>query len=192
MKRTMILCGLFLSILFLGGCGSGFVPVTGTVTLNGTPVGGAQVSFVTEDGATAYHGSTNPAGEFEITSGAHKGVPAGSYKVTVIKAPQSSAAAATMRPGDVDYMKDVAGKKEPPKGGTGAAGGAGGGKMAGGKGMMMMPGGGPNMSSGSGLKSDLPMVYALSTSTPLKATIPHDGPIKLELTEDKKGAGNKK
>jgi hypothetical protein len=187
MKRGLMLCGLFSFVLVTGGCGTGFVPVSGTVSLDGAPVAGAQVTFVSENGESAYVGGTNDSGSFEITSGQHKGVPSGNYKVTVIKAPRGASTDST-KPGDPEYFKDMmAAKKGPGKGGTG---GGGPGKA----GMMMMqggPGGGP---AGGGsmpaapLKSELPSIYSLHTTTPIKVTVPHDGPVKIELTGDKKDA----
>ncbi|MBX3398447.1 MAG: carboxypeptidase regulatory-like domain-containing protein [Gemmataceae bacterium] len=189
MKRAATLCGLFFLLLVTGGCGSGFVPVSGKVTLDGAPVAGAQVTFVTESGDKAFSGGTNEAGDFEITSGPHKGVPAGNYKVTVIKAPAFGSSTASTKPGDPEYMKDMmaASKKDQPKTGTKAM------NMAPqGKGMMMMPMGGAGPSGAATIKSELPSVYSLNTTTPFKVTVPHDGPVVLDLKDDKKAAAPKK
>ncbi|MBL8865383.1 MAG: carboxypeptidase regulatory-like domain-containing protein [Planctomycetia bacterium] len=188
MKRTASLCGLFLLLLVTGGCGNGFVSVNGKVTLDGTPVAGAQVTFVTESGDKAFSGATNDAGDFEISSGPHKGVPPGNYKVTVIKAPAFGTSSGETKAGDPEYMKDMmsASKKDQqPK--TGMK------NMApGGKGMMMMPMGPGGGASASPLKSELPSIYSLNTTTPFKVTVPHDGPVVLDLKDDKKAAAPKK
>lgn len=189
MKRAATLCGLFLMLLVTGGCGSGFVPVSGKVTLDGAPVAGAQVTFVTESGDKAFSGGTNEAGDFEITSGPHKGVPAGNYKVTVIKAPAFGSSTASTKPGDPEYMKDMsAASKKDQQTKSGMKNTA-----PGGKGMMMMPmGAGGGASAASPLKSELPSIYSLSTTTPLKVTVPPDGPVVLDLKDDKKAAAPKK
>jgi hypothetical protein len=62
------------------------VPVTGTVTYNGTAVDGATVTFSPESGTNAAIGTTDPQGAFSLKShwGADGAVP-GPYKVTVTK-----------------------------------------------------------------------------------------------------------
>ncbi len=192
MKRSATLCGLFLLILLTGGCGSGFVPVSGKVTLDGAPVAGAMVTFVTESGDKAFSGGTNDSGDFEISSGPHKGVPAGNYKVTVIKTPRGASTDST-KPGDAEYIKDMMASKKAPGKTTGPTSSG-----PPGKGMMMMPGGpgggppGGMSAAASPMKSELPSVYSLNTTTPLKVTVPHDGPVVLDLKDDKKAAAPKK
>ena len=83
--------GLFLSVLMLVtfvGCQqkqSG-IPVTGTVTLDGSHVGGATVTFtpVGGEGGVAV-GMTDGSGRFNLSSGAGSGALPGSYAVTVTK-----------------------------------------------------------------------------------------------------------
>jgi hypothetical protein len=83
--------GLFLSVLMLVtfvGCGqkqSG-IPVTGMVTLDGSPVGGATVTFtpVGGEGGVAV-GMTDGSGQFKLSSGAGSGALPGSYAVTITK-----------------------------------------------------------------------------------------------------------
>src|SRR5438132_12905643 len=75
----------------LSGCGGGgpkLVNVTGTVTLNGKPLSGADIVF-TPDQSTkdAFVGSdvTGPEGNFKVMSNGRAGVAPGKYKVIVSK-----------------------------------------------------------------------------------------------------------
>jgi hypothetical protein len=70
------------------GCGqkpSG-IPVTGIVTIDGAPVGGATVTFtpVGGQGGVAV-GMTDGSGRFNLSSGAGSGALPGSYAVTITK-----------------------------------------------------------------------------------------------------------
>ncbi len=89
-----------LSVILIGlaaGCGGGIekapvaggVPVTGTVTLDGKPVGGCRIIYFPTlssqgDGAS---GTTDSAGKYELTSllgnETAVGAPPGSYKVVI-------------------------------------------------------------------------------------------------------------
>lgn len=74
-------------------------PVTGTVTLNGTPVDGATVTFQPIDASgKAAVGLTDSAGTYVLTTfESNDGALSGSYKITVIKteAPAPSSGDAT-------------------------------------------------------------------------------------------------
>jgi hypothetical protein len=93
--RLNHLVGCLLAIAMLAsiGCGSGgshlpkTVPASGTVTLDGKPVDGAQVVFVPAgDGATGAFGTTNASGHFSLRSYDEKdGAIPGTYKVQVSK-----------------------------------------------------------------------------------------------------------
>lgn len=62
------------------------VPVTGTVTLNGTPVEGAQVTFVPVDGGMSAVGLTDASGKYSLTTRSKDdGAMAGSYSVRITK-----------------------------------------------------------------------------------------------------------
>ncbi|MCX7400115.1 MAG: hypothetical protein NT138_20790 [Planctomycetales bacterium] len=81
-----------LGILLLAGCGDGrpsLVPINGTVTLNGTPVEGAQLGFEPQEIEGYSRPSmaiTDAQGKFTIgTYDKADGIPAGSYKVSVFK-----------------------------------------------------------------------------------------------------------
>jgi len=69
----------------VAGCGNRPSKVTGTVTLDGTPVEGATVTFIPVDGkARSASGSTSADGTFELTTFKDKdGALPGDYKVTV-------------------------------------------------------------------------------------------------------------
>lgn len=77
-----------LLLLLVAGCGkSGLIPVQGVLTLDGTPVEGAMIAFISEDGGSAAQGWTKPDGKFALESGDQTGIKPGKYKVTVFKVP---------------------------------------------------------------------------------------------------------
>jgi hypothetical protein len=60
--------------------------VSGTVSLNGTPVAGATVNFISVDGKSSPFGVTDTSGRFRLTTfDQHDGAPLGNYKVTITK-----------------------------------------------------------------------------------------------------------
>jgi hypothetical protein len=84
----------FCALVVLSGCSGKSGPlatVSGVVTHNGTPVEGAKVVFhstVEVDGKAgqAYGAQTDSTGKYVIASaGKEPGIPAGLYKVTVVK-----------------------------------------------------------------------------------------------------------
>ena len=83
---------LLLTVGLLSGCGDGrpsLVPVSGKVTLNGAPVDGALVGFE-PDGIDGYSrpsiATTDSSGNFVVgTYDKADGMPAGKYKVSVLK-----------------------------------------------------------------------------------------------------------
>jgi len=158
------------------------VKVKGVVQLDGVPVEGATVSFISEDGKDTYSGFTDASGNFSLSSGPQEGARPGTYKVTVVKAKKLEGDAITGGdgaaggPGDamlkeMERMhKEGAGKKQkiftpmpgkmPPKGG---------------------PMAGPGSSTPASEKSELPGAYAHANSTPLKVTIPGPQPVVIDL-----------
>lgn len=86
------LVALSLTIGLLSGCGDGrpsLVPVSGKVTINGAPVEGALIGFE-PDGIDGYSrpsaATTDSSGNFVVgTYDKADGMPAGKYKVTVVK-----------------------------------------------------------------------------------------------------------
>jgi hypothetical protein len=147
------------------------------VTLDGSPVEGASVTFVSESGTETYSGGTDSKGEFSLFGTDQKsGVKPGTYKVVVTKTTQKGEAMAPASPGEAGgaQQKEMmnAGKdpKSPPKTKTGPGG------------MPMMPVGPGAAGKPSGVKTELPVIYASAETTPLKVTIPSDSKsISIEL-----------
>lgn len=91
---------LWLSVLgfvcISAGCGSGrpeTVKVTGTVTLDGTPVEGATVAFFHPDAGQPARGVTDASGTFTLTTfEAGDGAILGQHKVAVSKIDESAQA----------------------------------------------------------------------------------------------------
>lgn len=78
-------CCFALSLLL--GCGPGgptLYPATGTVTLDGKAVEGAEVVFAAPGGGLAT-GTTDAAGKFSLSTGGKPGAPEGEYGVSVTK-----------------------------------------------------------------------------------------------------------
>jgi len=74
-----------LTVLFLAGCGGvRTTPVTGVVTLDGKPLGGAAIQFVPQGSGRDATGQTDANGEFVMsTFEPRDGVVAGTYKVVI-------------------------------------------------------------------------------------------------------------
>jgi hypothetical protein len=103
------------------------VPVSGTITLNGTPVEGATVSFMTGGASLAAHGVTDIQGRYELsTFGENDGAVIGTHKVAITKS-AVAAGADTMTAEDPS-----AGYEQAMMGGGGDAAGGGGAADAGG------------------------------------------------------------
>ncbi len=82
-----ILCLASLSLFT--GCGDpgiGAVPVTGTITVDGTPMEGAMVVFNPVDGTRAASGRTDAEGKYSLTTEINgDGALPGEYKISVTK-----------------------------------------------------------------------------------------------------------
>jgi hypothetical protein len=74
-----------LSMLVAGCGGLDLLPVTGTVTLDGKPVGDAAVTFSPTAGGPVASGTTDAAGHFQLTTTNRAGVMPGEYTVTITK-----------------------------------------------------------------------------------------------------------
>ena len=172
----MLRFGLFVaavaSCFALTGCGTKYSEVKGVVKLDGSPVEGATVTLVSDDGKKSYAGVTDASGNFAILSGDKPGAPAGSYKVLVIKNKSvAGLGEGGMVAGGDSYMKMMKGnqkeaEKESTKGMKGSIGPAP---------VSMAPQG------AAAVKSDLPGTYGAAASTPLTVTVPTNGPVTLEL-----------
>jgi hypothetical protein len=74
---------LWAGFLLLAGCASD-ARVSGTVTLDGEPVRGAQVVFA-RDGSGPVVAQTDDAGRYALVGNTGAGLPPGEYRVTVTK-----------------------------------------------------------------------------------------------------------
>lgn len=174
MTRFCSSAALLFAVLAAAGCGSN-VALKGVVTLDGTPVEGATVTFVSESGSDTFSGATNAKGEFTLAGTDQKpGVKPGTYKVIVTKV---SSKGEPMAP-SADNMKEMQkAMQESAKDATKP--------KAGGPMMPMTPMAGGKMGAapvGGGVKSELPHEYGSTTSTPLKVTVPPpQQPVMIEL-----------
>jgi Carboxypeptidase regulatory-like domain len=163
MRRRASFVVLFAAILALTGCGGSLSKVNGVVKLDGVPVEGATVTFTSEDGKAAYAGFSDASGNFTLAAGEKQGVPAGTYKVVVVKSPKSDVAG-DMTPGSKDYLKMME-----KKGNAGVVKGP----------AAMMPGAKAAKAGGA---SELPSIYASASTTPITVKIPPETqPVPIEL-----------
>ncbi|MDR2115259.1 MAG: carboxypeptidase-like regulatory domain-containing protein [Planctomycetaceae bacterium] len=88
---------LLLFVVAITGCGSGikYLPVTGTLTIDGVPMEGVTLSFVPISGGTTASATTNAQGEFSVTTSNHNGCISGEYNIIVFKLEQSQLPAAS-------------------------------------------------------------------------------------------------
>src|SRR4051794_27542937 len=119
LRRVAGFAALLLVMASVTGCGSGLASVEGGVTLDGTPVQGATVTFVPDSGSVSQviSGQTDASGKFVLGSGGKSGAPAGNYKVVVTKT-EVIGGGGEMKPGDPKYLEAM--KKGMPKMGPGA------------------------------------------------------------------------
>lgn len=97
MIRTFLYGCLLICSVLLVGCGGGdipkTVPVTGTVTLDGKPIEGATVNFISDEGSITASGKTDANGKFSlqaiIGSQTATGTVVGSHGVAVVKTESS-------------------------------------------------------------------------------------------------------
>jgi len=155
MTRQVLSLAALLALAVVVGCGGGGHKVEGEVTLDGKPVEEALVTFLPDGTGEQAFGVTDSGGKFTLRTAKQKGAPPGNYKVTVTKTDKGQA-----------FQKE--GKVAPGTGGSDYVK-----AMTGGKGVGTTP---------SGSKSLLPEKYATPKTTPLTATVPTSGSMKLELT----------
>ena len=75
-------------LCFTVGCGNGLAKVTGTVTLDGQPVNGGPeiygtVRFFHEGGGGAGVAIIGNSGQYELKTGAQRGIEPGTYRVAI-------------------------------------------------------------------------------------------------------------
>jgi hypothetical protein len=80
----------FLAVCALGflltftGCGDSLVKVSGKVTLDGNPLTTGNISFAPMQSGQVAIGTIDEKGNYTLQSGTQKGVPAGTYRVTIV------------------------------------------------------------------------------------------------------------
>ncbi len=87
---------VWVSVVLLAGCQQEGVSISGVITLDGVPLGNAQLMFKPEgevDAKTIAMATSDEAGQFSLTS---LGIPDGNYRVLVFKMMEIDAA------GDLD------------------------------------------------------------------------------------------
>jgi hypothetical protein len=115
-----------LALVAVAGCSSSgpgsFAHVSGVVTLNGAPVEGAKVTFVSttemEGQKARYSTTTDSSGKYMIAGwGKQPGIPPGMYKVTVTKLVMKGGKAPTPEEGFDSLQLEMSGtgKNELPK-----------------------------------------------------------------------------
>lgn len=180
----MIRRGSLLLLMVVGltatGCGDTLHPVSGVVKLDGAPVAGAKVTFVSDNGGASYSAPTDANGVFQMMTGEKPGIVSGNYKVVVTKYPNMAGMKEGMAMGDGDYMdmmkkSQKTAEKNSNTSLTPKSGGP----------MKMIPGSTPGGSSGP--KSELPSMYASVSSTPVNCAVPvQNSPFTIELKADDK------
>ncbi len=187
MRLRLISPIIFTLPLFLFGCGPKMIDANGQITIDGEPVSGAMLTFVsTAEGSNAnYTAMSDASGNFSVVNGDTRGVLAGTYKVTVVKSPKGSSTDMTAI-GDTDYMKDMKSTADKQKNASGLTPKGGMMGMKGPMGPMGPMGGAP---AGPTIKSDLPLIYATFTTTTFSVTLPGEA---MPLKFDMKGVVKKK
>jgi len=174
MKRSLLFASALFGLFLASSCSSDTTKLEGVVTLDGKPVEGATVTFMTEDAKSTYGAITDANGNFTLVGSNQKqNVANGTYKVTVVKYP-AEGAGGPLDPSSPDAMKMM--KKETSAAGVG--------NPVAGKGGPMMPGM-PGFKGGASgrAKSMLPEKYATMASTPITVKIPPPTqPVPIELS----------
>jgi hypothetical protein len=171
-------------LVLVAGCGQRPVPVTGVVKLDGKPVAGAAVTFLSSDGKHTATGTTDDGGNFTLSCTEGEGAFPAEYKVTVSKYPKVAGGvpgvegSGKMDPEYEKAMKEQLKLSKTPAGAKMPSGVKMGSGVQPPAGMMPMPG---TSSGHSSAKSELPETYANIETTPFKVKIPSDGPVQLDL-----------
>lgn len=109
---------LVLGSFVLTGCGGGadrpaMVPVSGTVSYNGSPVEGATVTFAAGTSARSSTGVTDSGGKFRLTTfDTNDGAPAGEYTVTIAKFEADASSLDSSVGSSPEKMKEMMAKQQ--------------------------------------------------------------------------------
>jgi hypothetical protein len=158
-------------LLLLCGCGgTSFDSVTGTVTLDGQPVGDAVVVFNPDGGGQVATGLTDSGGKFKMgTLKKGDGVRPGKYRVTVTKTAE--------KPKPVPYFGDEMAKKFAAKSEAE--------RKDSGKGVQKdVAPKAPEEKAAAETQVPTPSVYQDPAKTPLSADVPAQRQYKFELKSD--------
>jgi len=161
MKPLSFCAGTFL-LFAVAGCGPTPVKVNGVLKMDGQPVEGATVTFMSEDGTKSYSGQTDSSGNFELVGPQKPGALPGEYKVLVMK----SKAGPEMSPESGDYKKMMEKMT----------------KETGGSKIQTGPAYGDSKKASGGIKTELPPIYANVKTTPLTQKVPPDTqPVVIDI-----------
>ena len=120
---------LLLATVSITGCGGGtdpgrqpVFPVTGTITMDGSPLGGATVAFAPQAGQPTAVGKSDAEGKFTLTTYEYgDGAAAGSFRVVISKT-KSGPPPADIDSGDHEADEEAAGAHDAAAAEGGGAG----------------------------------------------------------------------
>ena len=88
---SVLVCASIICFIISGCGGTSYIPVSGTVTVDGKPMEGVTLSFLPEAGGTNASGTTSPVGTFTVRTSDKNGCLPGTYVVTIAKYEQKPA-----------------------------------------------------------------------------------------------------
>jgi len=86
----------FFALLVLAGCGGHESTVSGTVTLDGKPLGRGTVTFHPQANGTPGYGAIGPEGQYTVQTNNREGLTPGNYAITVVALEPSTAPSSPM------------------------------------------------------------------------------------------------
>lgn len=153
------LFGLLLAVLIMAMLktdGPGTVPVDGVVIYKDEPLANAKIVFYPEDNTRPAVAVTNEEGKFSLSSFKNDGAFPGNYTVTVVVAPIVKTPSTSIEEDfDKSIEEGLAKVAEEERTGREEV-----------------------------VEYPIPTFYMYASQSPLKVTIPHEGPVDLILTED--------
>jgi hypothetical protein len=108
--RYLTLAAMTVAMIGCGESGPKLVPVSGTVTLNGKPLEGAEIVFTPDPASTEGQPAvdmTGPAGNYKAMTRGRSGVVPGKYKVVITKTPVVAAPSASAAFKDDPFMAQL-------------------------------------------------------------------------------------